>query len=128
MDQGIGHASDVSIICNVPPVAVRLAGGLTKDSGRVEVQVDGKWGTVRSLSVTAVQRSQGGLDVPEWHACRDQLTRFSHSVVLVLLPCRSVVNGSMTLQPRSCAGSWACPPLGVCWAQVTLAAAMGACG
>ena len=49
VDTGITHAHDVSILCNVQPVAVRLTRGLTKDSGRLEVQVDGKWGTVRSL-------------------------------------------------------------------------------
>nr|ACT53266.1 scavenger receptor cysteine-rich protein [Azumapecten farreri] len=43
-----GHSEDVGIVCTdkVPTVNVRLVNGQSPDEGRVEVQVNGQWGTV----------------------------------------------------------------------------------
>ncbi|XP_066954752.1 uncharacterized protein [Macrobrachium rosenbergii] len=39
------HAEDVGVLCS-DPVEVRLAGGPTSNSGRVEVKISGVWGTI----------------------------------------------------------------------------------
>ncbi|KAL5516413.1 hypothetical protein EMCRGX_G001728 [Ephydatia muelleri] len=41
-----GHYKDAGVVCQGAPLHVRLVGGSTPNSGRVEVQYNGVWGTV----------------------------------------------------------------------------------